>query len=94
MKERKARKGGRYVVPVSFLETEKDLVKYVDDKGWGFSTYIKYLIRQDMAGITPQGVPANMNSNIQTGAEAVGMEQATPQKKTDKDAVNNLLDMD
>lgn len=47
MNNRKPRKDGSYVVPVSFKSNETSLLAYADTKG-NFSQYIKRLIHEDM----------------------------------------------
>lgn len=47
MNNRKPRKDGSYVVPVSFRSDETSLLAYADTKG-NFSQYIKRLIYEDM----------------------------------------------
>lgn len=47
MNNRKPRKDGGYIVPVSFKSTETSLLAYADTKG-NFSQYVKQLIYNDM----------------------------------------------
>jgi hypothetical protein len=49
MKTRKPRKDGRYIINVSFMDNELDLIEWADSQG-SFSNYVKQLIREDMAG--------------------------------------------
>lgn len=64
MKTRKPRKDGRYIINVSFLSDELNLIEWADSQG-SFSNYVKQLIREDMAGRRGQ-TPAiqQVNTNL------------------------------
>jgi hypothetical protein len=68
MKIRKPRKDGRYIINVSFMDNELDLIEWADSQG-SFSNYVKQLIRDDMAGRRPQPTAMSQLNTNPTGLD-------------------------
>ena len=90
MKNRKARKDGRYYVGVSFLETETDLLGHADRYG-NFSAYVKNLIRADMnKGETIKEEPATDSEMFKMFMKIMGNAQISNTLQTEKELATGI----